>query len=557
MAIAVLIAGSLQITRAGYSVDEEFTVFAVRGIHAHGLPLLPSGLLYDRGLAYSYAAALTGGSLPADRAISLVCAAIAVLLAFALVRHLAVEHAALLASLLFATSVPFWATATSGRFYSPFLVLYLASLLLLRSNLALVFAAAFFCRLTHELAFTLAVIPLLCALVDRDRRRGWVLSSVALIGGLVAAQAAIFAMHALQPAAGETMVRRFFLWQVLNLFARPGGGQFLIPIVVMAIASVAVPKRAWAIGVIGVSIAAMLIAFSIARASNSAPLSAALVRSVVVEGSRYPLHMFWYVARATPLTLLLVLTGLMTRLVMQGSAWPRSERVLHLLWMGWVLWFGVIDSGITTNYLLLPMSFMLMAIAVDLHAILHAVVTPARPAARLVVAALVVAALIGDQWRGAGSLIAKLEAARPTIQVDAFAAVRDGLQPSDRVVCTDELGCLMTVGRIDRWLALDDYVRERFLVRSGNGPMTGVYTGVPAAFRPADLFAPNADGSFPDRIVIVDIFKEYPIGNSRSWLPKAIEEDGLGVETLLETSQARVIEVRAPERAARLSARRP
>ena len=67
----------------------------------------------------------------------------------------------------------------------------------------------------------------------------------------------------------------------------------------------------------------------------------------------------------------------------------------------------------------------------------------------------------------------------------------------------------------------------------------------------------NADGSFPDRIVIVDIFKEYPIGNSRSWLPKAIEEDGLGVETLLETSQARVIEVRAPERAARLSARRP
>jgi hypothetical protein len=384
-----------------------------------------------------------------------------------------------------------------------------------------------------------------------------VLSSVALIGGLVAAQAAIFALHALQPAAGETMVRRFFLWQVLNLFARPGGGQFLMPIVVVAIASVAVPKRAWAIGVVGVSIAAMMIAFSIARASNSAPLSAALVQSVVVEGSRYPLHMFWYVARATPLTLLLALTGLMTRLVTQGSAWPRSERVLHLLWMGWVLWFGMIDSGITTNYLLLPMSFMLMAIAVDLHAILRANVSPARSAASIAVAALVVAALIGDQWRGAASLIAKLEAARPTIQVDAFVEVRDGLQPSDRVVCTDELGCLMTVGRIDRWLALDDYVRERFLVRSGNGPMTGVYTGVPAAFRPADLFAPNADGSFPDRIVIVDIFKEYPIGNSRSWLPKAIEEDGLGVETLLETSQARVIEVRAPERAARVSAQWP
>ena len=101
----------------------------------------------------------------------------------------------------------------------------------------------------------------------------------------------------------------------------------------------------------------------------------------------------------------------------------------------------------------------------------------------------------------------------------------------------------MLVGRIDRWLALDDYVRERFLVRKGDGPVSGVYTGVPAAFRPSDLFAPNADGTLPDRVLIVDIFKEYPIGNSRSWLPKAIEEDGLQVTPLLETPQMRVLQV--------------
>ena len=47
--------------------------------------------------------------------------------------------------------------------------------------------------------------------------------------------------------------------------------------------------------------------------------------------------------------------------------------------------------------------------------------------------------------------------------------IRAALQPNDRVVCTDELGCLMLVGRIDRWLALDDYVRERFLVQRGDG----------------------------------------------------------------------------------------
>ncbi len=81
-------------------------------------------------------------------------------------------------------------------------------------------------------------------------------------------------------------------------------------------------------------------------------------------------------------------------------------------------------------------------------------------------------------------MMARLEAARPTIDVPEIAEIRDSLQPSDRVVCTDELGCLMLIGRIDRWLALDDFVRERFLVRRGDAPVSGVYTGVPAAFRP-------------------------------------------------------------------------
>ena len=55
VALVVLLLPDLR--RAGYSPDEEFTQFAVRGIRSHGLPLLPSGLLYDRGLLYSYAAA--------------------------------------------------------------------------------------------------------------------------------------------------------------------------------------------------------------------------------------------------------------------------------------------------------------------------------------------------------------------------------------------------------------------------------------------------------------------------------------------------------------------
>ncbi len=109
----------------------------------------------------------------------------------------------------------------------------------------------------------------------------------------------------------------------------------------------------------------------------------------------------------------------------------------------------------------------------------------------------------------------------------------------------------MLVGRIDRWLALDDYVRERFLVRRSD-VVAGVYTGVPAVMRPAEIFSPDADGSLPDRTIVIDIFKDYPIGNSRSWLPKAIEEDGLRVVPLLETPQARVLQVSPQEQLTRL-----
>jgi hypothetical protein len=542
LAALVVLAGSLQIARPGYSVDEEFTEFAVRGIQAHGLPLLPSGLLYDRGLAYSYASVVING-----RIVSLICAALSVLLAFILVRRVADTTSAIAGAALVATSVPFWATATTARFYAPFLLVYLAFLLCLthRSYWVPMFVFAVLARLTHELGFLVAAVPFVCLLVGSGNRRHWLKAALVTTVGLVAGQALLFALHAMEPSNGDTMVRRFFLWQVVNLFERPGDRQFGIPLVVMVIGVLMAPKRAWLWIVSSLSVAVMIAAFSIARASNSAPLSTELVMATLREGSRYPLDMFWHIARTTPLTLTLALAGIVARLAGAGSEWRPAERAAHLLWIGWVVWFGVIESGITTNYLLLPISFMLIAIAIDLNAI----VLRSRPT-RLgtVVATLIVAGVAFDQWRGEGSLTDRLEAARPTINVPGIEEVRDSLQPNDRVVCTDELGCLMLVGRIDRWLALDDYVRERFLVRRSPEVVTGVYTGVPAVMRPAEVFSANADGTLPDRTIVIDIFKEYPIGNSRSWLPKAIEEDGLQVKPLLETSQVRVLQVSPPER---------
>jgi hypothetical protein len=127
--------------------------------------------------------------------------------------------------------------------------------------------------------------------------------------------------------------------------------------------------------------------------------------------------------------------------------------------------------------------------------------------------------------------------------VDGIEALRAAFGPEDRIACTDELACLLLVGRVDAWLALDDYVRERFIVSRQDGAAVGVYAGTPVIERPRELLA-AAPGSAPSRrAIVVDVFKEYPVGNSRAWLPRALSEDGLESVTLVTSPYARVVEL--------------
>lgn len=560
--VAVLMLGWPQLFRPGYSPDEEYTVFAVRGIEASAnhLPLLPSGLLYDRGLAYSYASwaahLFSGAELPSYRALALVSAIASVAVVSLVVSSAASTMAGTLAVFLAAASMPFWAAATTGRFYAPLLAVFVSTLLSLYSmgtaaTLRTVAMLAFLAcvgRLVHELAFTVMAIPLVCAvLAPRGNRAKWLAAFLAISAGLAAAQALILGLHALAPpTGGQSMVQRFFVWQVLNLFEVPPDNQFAIPLVALFIAWVIAPK--WARLSLGVAlaVAAVIAGIALARALAAAPLSQGLVRRVLTDGSRYPLDMFWYIVQTTPFTIALALGLLMARLAGAGGEWRPVERAAHLLWIGWVLWFGVIESGITLNYLLLPVTLMLMTIAIDVAAIVsHNIsrVSSLGRAASWSICALVVAAVAADQWRGEGPLTARLETARPTIHVESIEEIRSRLQPGDRVACTDELACLMLVGRIDAWLALDDFVRERFVIRNGDGQLVGVYTGRPALFRPAQLFDGPRTSLPANRTLIVDVFKELPVGHTRDWLPRALQSDGLTATVLLETPQARVVEV--------------
>lgn len=567
-ALAVIGIGVPSLFRSGYSPDEEFTIFAVRGIAAHGLPILPSGLLYDRGLLYSYAswlaAALTGLELPAFRAISLLCSAGIIGLGYALVRRMASPAAGVAAALLVATSLPFWAAATTGRFYAPFVLICIAVLTTMARGSSrsgswpvsygvTLAVLAFAARLTHELAFTLMAVPVAAlalafsqsesaqsaqsaaALSAKFAAALSVQSARFLATGLIAAQALLTLLHFLTPeVGGSVMIQRFFLWQVLNLFERPAGAPIGVIVSAVVVAFLIAPTRARRILVAG--LAAAVVVAAIAAVTSSAMLAGALA---------YPLDMFWHLADHYPVTTWVALALLVARLIGAGGEWPPGERAAHLGWVGWTLWFGVIESGITLNYVLLPVVCMLAAIGMDLVAIGQhlGAVWPGRlgQTARAVLtgAALLV---VADQWPGQGTPAERLAAARPTLDIPGIDTVRATLRDTDRIACTDELACLLLVGRADAWLALDDYVRERFVVMRASGPV-GVYTGAPAVFALSDLFEPDARGRLPSRVIVIDVFKEYPAENSSAWLLRAFGSGGFDLRMFVSTPRARVLEV--------------
>lgn len=594
----VLVAVWPDLMRPGYSPDEEFTLFAVRGIEAHGLPLLPSGLLYDRGLGYSYASWLAGlaagQSLPVFRMVSVLASALALWVLFRELRHVASAAWAALAVAAVAASVPFWVSATTARFYAPFLLCYLVALALLarpalstRGALALA-AVAIGARWTHELAFTLVAVPIVTGVVAASGRRiEWLRRAAWLVAGLVVGQLALFAVHALAPAGnGDVMVRRFFLWQVLNLFERPpldlpgllpaaalagvvvasglaflrarqhpwsgalvfaGGlaaalGQLgVAPAVALAMLPVATPRLRRAFAGTGLAVLGGATVFWMTALVAAGLAPAAAWTRLLDSGFAYPLDMFEHLLRESPLLTGAALASLLARAAGTGGPWRPVERAVHGLWIGWVLWFGVIESGITARYLLLPVTFMLAALAVDAGAFAAARVGRARP----LLAAFGVATLgfvTAESWLlGSGGPPAL--SARPTLVSTAAAA---GVEPTDLVAGTDELACLVTAGRIDAWLVLDEFFRERFVVMRG-GQATGTYTGAPAVSALLPLLErAEREGR---RLVVVDAVKDVPgFGSSVDLVPRQLARENLRGEVLTPPGRVRLVRiVRAAE----------
>jgi hypothetical protein len=106
----------------------------------------------------------------------------------------------------------------------------------------------------------------------------------------------------------------------------------------------------------------------------------------------------------------------------------------------------------------------------------------------------------------------------------------------------DELAVLAVAGRVDAWLALDPFFRERFVVMRGAQP-TGTYTGAPAAFELSPLL--DRAGRERRRLVIVDVLKDMPgFGSTAQLVPRQLAREGLRAEVIGEVPGARLLLVR-------------
>jgi hypothetical protein len=211
----VLVAGILRaptLRGPGYALDEEITVFAVRGIQRVGLPLFPSGVLNDRGMPFSYAAWIAGlflgQGLPAYRVVSLLFGIATVVALYLTARRAVGLIPAFCASLLLAIFPLHVAVSGWARFYALAAAGFIVSVALFfasdtRPRVQRWFAASVaFSVLLQELCIVLVALPLLAAAARADDGEDvtfWTRGLIVCAACVFSARLAIVGLHFLAP----------------------------------------------------------------------------------------------------------------------------------------------------------------------------------------------------------------------------------------------------------------------------------------------------------------------------------------------------------------------
>jgi hypothetical protein len=62
----------------------------------------------------------------------------------------------------------------------------------------------------------------------------------------------------------------------------------------------------------------------------------------------------------------------------------------------------------------------------------------------------------------------------------------------------------------------------------------------------SELFTPGDNEPAPAAVLVIDVFKELPVGPSSRFLERALTERPFATRVIAEDSRMRVLEIRAP-----------
>jgi hypothetical protein len=517
------------LARRGVSPDEEISVFSVRGISAAGLPRLPSGRVYHRGLAYSYAAwasgRVFGDDLRAYRIPSLLagCA----LVGLAAVAAARMGGSALLAGLLTAGATWLVVTSVWARFYSLSAVAFLATTVVLlrphqdRRRDAWFLGGLVVSSLLHEMAVTLLAVPAFhlvrsspgspewrrfgrlllvsiftlalvqLALASLNRDTPGVTGATALIGATAGAPRLVpallargsalgFAWLGLAAAAATLSVRLVGAGWPVCIAAGLCCATLNVGVLAIGAAALALARprevRATAAAVLIAAAVSVLSWSAYVWGHTASGFDAALVTSLGQASVAYPLDGLAELVRRWPVAAACAVAGLV-------AGWRAPEvRLTASVALAMLTFLGVTTIGPKPRYFvpLLPLLFALAAV------IPAALSTLARKVAlrRLVAIAAAVAlgcVLLAEHERGAGDVLLErggtfgLSRLR-SAPFERWAAALDTRATDGPIVCTDDLGCLLVGRRPDYWWLGSKLEAERYGVRGGGGWRSS-YTG--------------------------------------------------------------------------------
>jgi len=528
-----------EIGRRGYVLDEELTTFAARGIGRDGLPTLPSGAMYERGLPYSYVAALAGFAaheeLQAYRLASLVLGALAIVIVFVATRSaLGDIPAALTASWLVALSPSMVTAAAWARFYSMATLAIAAALAAFfspRGRLLLFPIVVAIASLVHEATALLIVLPVTAAVVqpDVEHRRSMRRMVLLTLAALGAGRLLLLGLHFLVPnqAANPWLTQPPIPRSWLALPGPPlpdVAGP--IALIVIAVAqgllawwfsrrerlglALLLPSAAfatffhlglliwWALAVallmpertrgmcrhvaaaLVLAIGSWWIVFSV---RHIAPFDVNAWRSFVALGFVIPTDAVRFVAGAMPGTVILLLAcGVLAAVTVRSPASVPVRIVLSFL-MAMVAAFSFLDISPSQRHLLLMLpgiAFVLAGTPLLFQSRLQRHPSRQSPMWRAGLNVAVLLLVVAD-WQGLRNTFTE----SPRFDLIDRASIRTQLD-TDTIITNDDVASVFELGRADYWYAESSSDREKYTLHAPSGPIS-VYSGASLVATPAAL----------------------------------------------------------------------